>query len=126
MMAKKKKFKKTVSLHRVGKEVVEVKRQWGEDHLAAGYHKQEFGEHATRDHRLLGVHKTPLRGKILVEHTDGPPKFDIRDDGKKELVHGSWTHGPEFKLTYEDGSAVQVICADTVKEYLKLAGKKVR
>lgn len=123
----KKKFKKTTSLHRVGGEVVEVKRKWGDDHLAAGYHTVEWGEHSTKDHKLLGVHKTPLRGKILVEHTQGPPKTEIREDGAvNHLVSGSWTYGPEFKLTFEDGSSVQVLCADTVKEYLKLAGKQVK
>lgn len=92
---------KTHSTHRVNGSLVKVKRRFDPVHLDAGYHEQEWGEHSSPDHELLGDHDG-----ITVEHVDG-------DD--------ACTHGPEFRLTWPAGHSVNVLCADVAREYLGLA-----
>jgi hypothetical protein len=99
--------------HVVGGKKVKVARKLQQAHVDAGYHDQEFGEPPAPDHDLVGEHATPA-GTILVEYTEGEPEFD--DEGR--LVGGSYTHGPEFRVTLPDGARVQVLCADTAKQYL--------
>lgn len=106
--------KQNVSKHRVAGKIVEVPRKWDPVHTEAGYHEQEFGEHSRPEHELLGDHDG-----IMVEHVEGAPEYGTREeDGATVLVAGAATHGPEFKVTWPDGSSVQVLCADTVRAYL--------
>jgi hypothetical protein len=110
---------KRTTRHRHGKRVVEVERLLHPEHVDAGYHLIEWGEHSHPKHELLGEHETP-NGRVLVEHVEGRAKFAKREsDGARVMVEGSATDGPEFKLTYEDGSSLTVLCADTVRAYLE-------
>jgi hypothetical protein len=103
------------SLHRVNGEIVKVSRKWDKAHIDANYHEQEFGEHSHAEHELLGDHDG-----VIVEHVEGKPVYGEREDGATVLVSGAVTHGPEFKLTWPNGSSVTVVCADTVRAYLGL------
>lgn len=114
-MARKPKTKSYRVKHRQGDELARVSRVFDEGHVAAGYHEQEFGEAPHADHDVVGEHATP-RGTIRVEFTDGEPVF-------RGALHvgGSWTGGPEFKVTMPDGSSVQVLDVETVQAYLAQA-----
>lgn len=109
-----------VSKHRAGGELVKIPRIFSPDQIAAGYHEQVMGEHSTPDHELHGSHDTP-DGTVTVEHVEGVPVYDTREDGTTVLVSGAPTVGPEFKVTWPNGASVTVPCADAVRAYLGLA-----
>src|SRR2546423_12095654 len=95
---------KHTSKHIVRKKLVEVDRAFKPEHIAANYHLQFFGEHATSNHKLLGRH-----GMMNVEYVE-------------DALGGAG--GPEFLVTLPDGDQVTVICANVVKEYLEMYGEK--
>lgn len=102
------------SNHRVGGKIVKVPRRFDQAHLDAGYHDQEWGEHSTPGHKLHGIYDG-----FKVDHIEGDPVFGEREDGLDVLVSGSPTGGPEFRITWDDGSSVTVLCADVLREYLR-------
>lgn len=91
------------SQHRVGKKLVKVPRKFADVHLQAGYHTQEWGEHATPNHALLGYHE----------------EEDVSVDYVNDHPQGAG--GPEFLLTLPNGARVTVLCADVVSKYLAQA-----
>jgi hypothetical protein len=110
-----------VSRHRVGDEVVEVPRMFDQAHLDAHYHLQEMGEHSMSDHDLHGDY-----GTVRCEHVEGEPVYEEREeDGARVLVAGSPTVGPEFKISWPNGSSVTTPCADNARAYLQAAGADV-
>lgn len=100
------------SKHMVNGKIVEVPRRWDDVHLKSNYDLLILGEHSHPKHPLHGQH-----GHVTVEHVEGEPRYE---DGR--LVEGSPTVGPEFKLSWPNGSSVTVPCADAVKEYLAHEG----
>lgn len=103
------------SRHKVRGKTVRVPRRFHKQHLDSGYHKQVWGEHAHRDHELLGEHP----GGLVVDHIEGEPVYGPRaPHGDIVLLDGSPTTGPEFRLTWPSGKSVSVLCADVVREYL--------
>lgn len=112
---RKRKTKRVQTTHRHGKELRKVDRVFEPAHLDANYHTIEYGETPHAEHDLIGEHPSPL-GTIRVEYTEGEPVLE-----NERLVSGSWTHGPEFRITFPDGTSVQVLCADTAQGYITSA-----
>lgn len=84
-------------------QLLTVARRWKPEHLAAGYHLHEWGEHAHAAHELLGEHATPAGACSVTLAVDVP------------LGAG----GPEFLLAWSDGTSVTVLDADAAREYLE-------
>lgn len=91
------------SKHKVGGKVIKIPRKWDDLHIGALYHEQEWGEHATPDHELIGTHNTDL-GTFEVEYVEDFPQG---------------AGGPEFLIKLPSGDAVVVLCADVVRQYLQ-------
>jgi hypothetical protein len=88
------------SRHLHGDNIKRINRSFKPEHLEAGYHQKEWGEHATPDHPLIGKH-----GNVTVEYVEDVPEG---------------AGGPEFKITLPNEAVVTVLGSDVVEAYLEL------
>lgn len=116
--AREEKERGTNHSHHVGAngKTTRVERNWHPEHIAAGYHVQDHGAHATPDSDLIGTYETGFTRTTV----DGEVPITVT----VSFLQNGLT-GPEFLLEWSDGLKMQVLDDATAVRYLLDSGVTV-